>query len=75
MNDKQARDAAQQIMANDPVGTQIFLTSEGMALNPHGFPLHADGYEAHILPNGQVVVHKFHAFDIPGFPIQVDPHR
>jgi len=64
MNDKQARDAAQQIMANNSPGTEIFLTSEGMILNnPHystqnGW--HSDGYHAVVQPNGQVVVHKFH---------------
>jgi hypothetical protein len=66
MNPKQARDAATQLMANDPPGTEIFLTSEGVASNPHPHPSpnnpypkqHLDGWHARKLANGQVVVKK-----------------
>jgi hypothetical protein len=60
MNDKQARDVATKLMAKDPPGTEIWLNSEGMAINPHGNPPHTDAYRAWKLPNGQVVVRKEH---------------
>ena len=66
MNEQQAREAARQIMANDPPGTEIWLTSQGMAMHPHHG--HADGYHAYILDNGQVVARKFHAYDLPSPP-------
>lgn len=64
MNEQQAREAAQQIMANNPPGTEIWFANQGMiANNPHysyqnGW--HSDGYHAVMQPNGQVTVDKYH---------------
>lgn len=64
MNEQQAREAAQQIMANNPPGTEIWFASQGMiAHNPHysqqnGW--HSDGYHTVMQPNGQVEVNKYH---------------